>query len=204
MWSTLRCVPAALGTILVAAACATTAPRTQDPAQGHGAGSSEEVVDPYGPQPGQFVASVGGSFTRTSITTNPRINTATISTTLRGGYYLTRSWEVGLQGIGTWSLPEDGQDIVILGIEPYASYNFQVGERTWMFTGPHLGVLFIDTTGFEDTAFAVGAHLGVRHWVSERTSFFTELRYSFSRLDLPGQSVDHHETEAVFGLDIGF
>lgn len=138
------------------------------------------------------------------MTTTPRTNTAAISVTLRGGYYLTRTWEVGLQGIGSWSLPEAGTDTVLLGIEPYANYNFQVGERTWLFAGPHVGLLFIDTSGFEDTAFAGGGHLGVRHWISQGTSFFTEGRYTFSRLELPGMEVDHHETELVFGLDVGF
>jgi len=114
------------------------------------------------------------------------------------GYFLTDANEIGALLLATIISPDSGDDIKAWSLTPYYNYNFRQDPRTWYYVGAHTGFAYLDAGGDSDGALALGAHCGMRHWISPRTAFFVEPRATVA-FALLG---DVTTTEVLFGYTI--
>ncbi len=155
----------------------------------------------YGPTGGQNLFSIGGSIGSTTVDvggTTGDVTTTSVNLQAAVGHFLTDVHEVGVQLNENYSSPDTGTDSITTGLGGYYNYNWRQNPRTWLYAGPHLGVLMVDQGGTDDTNLAFGVHVGVRHWLSESAAIYAEPRFTISEFN----GGDVKTAEVIFGYQV--
>lgn len=195
-------VVALLFTLALAACSSTPTQRSQD----------DPVPSRFGPGAGGRTFSSGFSLIKTEVTdTSLRIgarnrraapttsaNQTDLSFSLGLGYYFTAVQEAGFTARYSKTDDDTGTEFSVVFLEPYYNYNWQSTPRTWFYGGPHLGIAFLEADGIDDSGLSLGLHVGMRHWLTPRASFFVEPRFTNS--DNSTLTVD--ETAILMGFSV--
>jgi hypothetical protein len=148
----------------------------------------------YGPVSGESIITFGGSLSKLDPDSGGDITTSTNQAGF--GYFLTDEHEVGGQLL-LFRLEGSGFEAESSQFAPYYNFNYRQSSRTWFYFGPHLGVVRTETRGTnfkdDDTSASFGVHGGIRQWLTPRTSYFFEPRYTTSS--------DFDEFAFLFGLN---
>jgi len=177
-----------------------------DPAQAAKTSPAPMESTKYGPSGGESLFSVGFQFINT--TSQPEDGSSTNDSNIFGalgfGYFLADEHEIGIQAFGLITIPDEGDEFVVLDLAPYYNFNFRSDARTWFYIGPNAGVSYAEMGGESDSSFSFGAHAGIRHWIAPRVSIFVEPRYTYSQLEFAGFETDEHQFAILVGLNVSF
>lgn len=135
----------------------------------------------YGPVTGESLITFGGSLS--SIDPDQGSSARTTTGQAGFGYFISEEHEVGGQVL---LIDSDGSGFEAqnYSIAPYYNYNYRQSSRTWFYGGPHMGLVYSSTKAGnfsdDDTSFSFGVHGGLRQWITPRTSYFLEPRFTTS------------------------
>ena len=168
-----------LALVLLTASCASVNPQ----------GSAH-----YGPVSGESLITFGGSLSRIDI--DGGSDTTTVVNQAGFGYFIADQHEVGGQ-ILLFSTDGDGFESNTYQLAPYYNFNIRQSSRTWFYFGPHLGFVYTEfksgAVSDDDFNLSIGIHGGLRQWLTPRTSYFFEPRYTTSS--------DFDDFTLLFGLN---
>jgi hypothetical protein len=143
----------------------------------------------YGTSAGESLLTFGGALSNT--TPEGGDSTTSLTAQVGVGRFLSDTKEMGLQ-----ALLFKTDDLTVLNLAPYFNFNFRLSSRTWLYAGPHIGVLIFDQETAEeiDIEFSYGVHGGIRRWATPSTSLYIEPRFTTSDLQ--------DEFAVLFGMNI--
>ena len=153
-------------------------------------------TDRFGPIGGEQLLSLAGAIAmNTSDFDGQSTTDLSLSAQAGVGYFLTDVHELGVTVLADYTIPDEGDDSVTLGLAPYYNYNIRSDPRTWFYFGAHAGYQMFQSGDFDENGFAIGAQVGMRKWLGPRTAFYVEPRFTYATFS----DLDFYTTQVLFG-----
>lgn len=118
------------------------------------------------------------------------------------GYFITDASQIGGTFLGMQTSNGDTDTNLLLDL--YYKYHFtSPGQTTVPYLGVQVGNIWYEWGGYDDTILSYGAMAGIKFFITENTTFFTELNYRV--YDVSGaEDLDIDQTSLLFGLSYYF
>jgi hypothetical protein len=161
----------------------------------------------YGPIRGESLMTFGGDFTHSELSNGFESKTDSLTAQIGIGYFTHNNHEVGFQGIINHSRSKyenSTRTSSQIGCYPYYNYNFRVNPRSWLYAGPHAGIVYSDYIDDNDITWSFGLHAGLRFWLTSATSFFIEQRFTHTEFDFGGGKTESDVFKILLGLNLRF
>jgi len=172
-----------------------------------GVPQSEDVL--YGPQKGESLLSLGGSFSSSRLDVDgvPTIESAIFTGRAAVGYFFTLEHEAGVQlTYDRFETNLAGGDQTRGDVLLVYNYNLRQSSRTWYYFGADLGYRWLrdeDATNFNSPTY--GIHVGLRQWLTPNVSVFAQPFWKRSEYET---TIDDDATDTqlgvLYGLEFAF